>query len=278
MTSTTPSKQTHADAQQEIVSAKNLAVGYAGRPVWKDANFSIGRGEFVAVIGPNGSGKTTLLRLLLGLQHPISGTIKVFNAAPRRGNPKIGYVPQRHTIGNEINIECVELVRLAFSGNKWGLSLSSREEKRAAFDALDVVGATELANKSLGSLSGGEAQRVFLAEALISKPEMLLLDEPLSNLDIRRTKDLVGLIDKVVKTRNVTTFLIAHDINPLIPFLDKVIYLANGKVATGEPEEVLTSKRLTELYGTRIEVLRDSGGNMVVVGGENHHEGEDNAI
>jgi zinc/manganese transport system ATP-binding protein len=256
---------------EPIVIARNLTVGYSGKPIWRNADFSVNRGEFVAVIGPNGAGKTTMFRLLLGLQQPISGTIKVFGNKPRRGNPKIGYIPQRHTIDNETNIECVELVRLAFSCNKWGVGLSSREEKRMAFSTLAAVGATELAGKSLGSLSGGELQRIFLAEALVSNPDMLLLDEPLSNLDIRRIKDLVGLMNSVVKSRNVTAFLVAHDINPLIQFLNKVIYIANGRVATGTPEEVLTSKRLSALYGTRVEVLRDSRGNIVVAGAEDYH-------
>lgn len=187
--------------KQEIVQAKNLTIGYKDKIVWKDASFSVNRGEFVAVIGPNGAGKTTMFRLLLGLQQPISGTIKVFDEKPRRGNSKIGYIPQRHTIDNETNIECVELVRLAFSANKLGFGLSSQDEKKLAFDTLAAVGATELANKSLGSLSGGELQRIFLAEALISNPEMLLLDEPLSNLDIKRIKDLVSLMNNVVKSR-----------------------------------------------------------------------------
>lgn len=258
-------------SESEIVQVKNLTVGYKDKIVWKDASFSVKRGEFVAVIGPNGAGKTTMFRLLLGLQNPINGTIKIFNDNPKRGNSKIGYIPQRHTIDNETNIECVELVRLAFSGNKFGFSFSSKEEKKMANDTLKAVGALELANKSLGSLSGGELQRVFLAEALVSNPEILLLDEPLSNLDIRRIKDLVGLMNNVVRSRNVTAFLVAHDINPLIQFLDKVIYIANGKVATGTPEEVLTSKRLSALYGTNVEVLHDSKGNIVVVGAEDYH-------
>jgi len=257
--------------REDIVEVKNLTIGYKDKIVWKDASFSVKRGEFVAVIGPNGAGKTTMFRLLLGLQQQIKGTIKVFDDRPRRGNSKIGYIPQRHTIDNDTNIECIELVRLAYSGNKWGFSLSSQEEKKLAYDTLAAVGATELANKSLGSLSGGELQRIFLAEALVSNPEMLLLDEPLSNLDIKRIKDLVSLMNTVVKSRNVTAFLVAHDINPLIQFLDKVIYIANGKVATGTPEEVLTSKRLTALYGTRVEVLHDSKGNIVVVGAEDYH-------
>lgn len=256
----------------EVVIAKNLTVGYSGKTVWHNANFEVKRGEFVAVIGPNGAGKTTMFRLLLGLQQPISGDLKVFGAQPKRGNARIGYVPQHHMIDNETNIGCLELVRLAFSGNHLGLSLSTREEKAAAWAALKAVGATELGTKSLGSLSGGELQRVYLAEALVSNPEMLLLDEPLSNLDLKRIKDLVMLVNKVVKSRKVTAFLVAHDINPLIQFLDKVIYVANGKVATGKPEEVLTSEHLSELYGTPVEVLRDSKGNIVIVGTEDHHE------
>lgn len=258
--------------EPEVVSAKSLTVGYKGKTVWQNADFGIRRGEFVAVIGPNGAGKTTMFRLLLGLQQPVSGKIEVFGAKPSRGNAKIGYVPQHHRIDNETNIECLELVRLAFSGSKLGLSLSTRNEREVALQALKSVGAIELANKSLGTLSGGELQRVFLAEALVSDPEMLLLDEPLSNLDLRRIKDLVELVNVVVKSRKVTAFLVAHDINPLIRFLDKVIYIANGRVATGTPEEVLTSKRLTELYGTPVEVLRDSRGNIVIVGTEDHHE------
>jgi zinc/manganese transport system ATP-binding protein len=255
----------------DIVAAKNLTVGYTGKPVWKDANFSVGRGEFVAVIGPNGAGKTTMFRLLLGLLQPVSGSIKVFDAAPRRGNSKIGYVPQSHTIDKETNIECLELVRLAYSANRWGVSIDSAKEREIAYATLKAVGAADFADKSLGSLSGGELQRVFLAEALVSDPEILLLDEPLSNLDIRRIKELVGLMNDVVKKRKVTAFLVAHDINPLIQFLDKVIYIANGRVATGTPEEVLTSKRLSALYGTQVEVLRDSRGNIVVVGAEDYH-------
>lgn len=263
--------------KNEVVATKNLTVGYANKTIWHDANFSVNRGEFVAVIGPNGAGKTTMFRLLLGLQQPISGSIKVFGANPMRGNPKIGYVPQRHVIDNDTNIECAELVRLAYSGNKLGFSFSAREEKKIALQTLESVGATDLATKSLGTLSGGELQRVYLAEALVSNPQMLLLDEPLSNLDIRRIKDLVGLIHSVIKSRKVTAFLVAHDINPLIQYLDKVIYIANGKVATGAPNEILTSERLSSLYGTSVEVLRDSKGNIVVVGAEDHpgHETHD---
>jgi len=257
-----------------VIRADRLEVGFRSKPVWKDASFEVGRGEFVAVIGPNGAGKTTLFRMLLGLHRPLAGTIRVLDAPPRRGNRRIGYVPQRHTIDNETHIACETLVRLGFSGTGWGPSFAIRAEREAAADALRSVGAEEFANKSLGSLSGGELQRVFLAEALVGNPDMLLLDEPLSNLDLRRSRDLVELIHGLVRSRNVTTLLVAHDINPLIECLDKVIYIANGRVATGAPEDVLTSASLTELYGVPVEVLHDSRGNIVIVGGENPHERE----
>lgn len=260
--------------KQDIITAKNLTVRYKDRTVWSDASFSIKKGEFVAVIGPNGAGKTTLFRMLLGLRQPSSGEIRIFGDSPRKGNDRVGYVPQRHTIDNETNIECVELVQLAYSSS-WGLSISMRKERDAAQEALREVGASELAHKSLASLSGGELQRIFLAEALVSKPDILLLDEPLSNLDIRRVKELVELINKTVRANNVTAFLVAHDINPLIKYLDKIIYIANGKVATGAPEQVLTSKRLSGLYGTHVEVLRDSRGHIVIVGGEDSHKSKD---
>jgi zinc/manganese transport system ATP-binding protein len=248
-----------------IIKAENLSAGYKDNVVWQDANFAIERGEFVAVIGPNGAGKTTLFRLLLGLQQPVSGTIKVFNSLPKRGNQQIGYVPQRHMFDSEMTIEAIELVRLGLSGKQWGFNLSQNDRK-TAFHALEAVGAEELANRSLGIMSGGELQRVFLALALVSNPDLLLLDEPLSNLDIRRERELVQLINNVVRSSNVTALLIAHNINPLLPFLDKVIYIANGKVATGKPRDVLTSESLTALYGTPVEVLRDSHGNFAVIG------------
>ena len=259
-----------------LVTAENVVAGYRDKVVWRDASLAIGRGEFVAVIGPNGAGKTTLFRLLLGLQQPISGTVRIFNARPKRGNPQIGYVPQRHAIDSETNIECLELVRLAISGKRWGFGLFSHNDRKIAFDTLRAVGAEELAHRSLGALSGGELQRIFLAEALVSNPDILLLDEPLSNLDIRRARELVQLVNNIVRTRNVTAFLVAHDINPLLPFLDNVIYIANGKVATGTPKEVLTSERLTALYEVQVEVLRDSKGNVAIIGTgtEDHHRNE----
>jgi zinc/manganese transport system ATP-binding protein len=267
------------------IHAERLEVRYRNKLVWQDASFDVRPGEFVAVIGPNGAGKTTLFRMLLGLHHPSSGRLSVMGAPPQRGNYRIGYVPQRHTIDRETHLECDKLVRLAYPGTRWGPGqrfpplrwgprFDLRAERDAAAKVLEDVGASGLSSKPLGALSGGELQRVFLAEALVGNPQMLLLDEPLSNLDLRRSRELVETIHGLVHARGVTTLLVAHDINPMIKCLDKVIYIANGKVATGRPSEVLTSESLTALYGARVEVLRDSRNNLVIVGGEDDRGAE----
>jgi zinc/manganese transport system ATP-binding protein len=288
---------------QEVAHAEHLSVRYGGQQVWSDATFSVRRGEFVAVIGPNGAGKTTLFRLLLGLVRPAGGTLRVFSAPPRRGHPSIGYVPQTHAVDRDTNVEAAQLVRLGLvcsrpwfrlrrqrplrpgqGPSRWRERLRPRlrwvpnisywmysTETERTHEALRSVGALDLSKKALGAMSGGELQRIFLAEALAAGPELLLMDEPLANLDIRRATELVELVHSLVKTRQVATLLVAHDINPLIRCLDKVIYIANGRVATGTPAEVLTTERLTELYGVPVEVLRDSRGNLVIVGGEDAH-------
>lgn len=257
-----------------LVQASHISAGYHDRAVWKDASFEVRRGEFVAIIGPNGAGKSTLFRLLLGLQRPTSGDLKVFGEGPRRGSPRIGYVPQQHIVDQESHIESLELVRLGLSGTRWGFNPLSRADGEAASAALETVGAQSLAHRPLAELSGGELQRIFLAEALVSKPDLLLLDEPLSNLDMRNERDQVALIDEVVRKRNVAALLIAHNINPLMPYLDRVIYIANGKVASGKPSEVLTTESLSSLYGVKVEVLRDSRGNVAIIGVEGFHGGE----
>ncbi len=262
------------EMRSELITAENLSAGYSDNIVWQDANFEVGNGEFVAVIGPNGAGKTTLFRLLLGLQQPMSGAIKIFGEQPKRGNPRIGYVPQRPATDSDTNVESMELVRLGYSGKQWRFSLFSHGDRAEALAALKSVGAEDLAHRSLGALSGGELQRIFLAEALVSKPEILLLDEPLANLDLRREGALLHLVNDVVRSRGVTALLIAHNINPILPYLDKVVYIANGRVATGKPDEVLTSESLSALYGIHVEVLRDSWGNVAIIGVDEHHGDE----
>ncbi|MFI5270853.1 MAG: metal ABC transporter ATP-binding protein [Candidatus Saccharimonadales bacterium] len=260
----------------DIIVAKELAAGYKDKIVWSDANFSIKRGEFIGLLGSNGAGKTTLFRLILGLANYQRGTINVFGSDPKRGNKRIGYVPQRRFIDTESKIDSIEYVRIGITGNKWGFSVGGQagRERQAAMDILASLDASELANRPLSELSGGELQRVFLAQALIGKPDLLLLDEPLANLDIRRETQLIRLIHSVAKDQNIAVLLIAHDINPLLPVVDRIIYIANGKVASGRTGEIITSKRLSQLYGAPIEVLSDSKGRLAVLGVEEaiHHD------
>lgn len=262
--------------QTPLISATDISAGYRQTTVWRDASFSIERGEFVGVLGPNGAGKTTLFRLLLGLAEPKSGVLEVLGGKPRRGNTRIGYVPQRHLIDEEFNIEALEIVRLGLNGTKWGFTMPDkvRQETDRALQALETVGAGSLAHKPLGHMSGGELQRVFFAQALVGDPELLLLDEPLANLDIRREAELISLIARIARDRKVAVLLIAHDINPLLPVVDRLIYIVNGRLACGNPDEIITSGSLSNLYGTQVEVLKDSHGRLAVLGTEGmaHHE------
>lgn len=260
----------------EILTAHNLAAGYKGKVVWQDASFSVSPGDFIGLLGPNGAGKTTLFKLLLGLTTPVKGRVELFGESPSRGNFRVGYVPQRRFVDSESRLEALEYVRLGVKGNGWGFSLGpgAAHERKQALAALKLVDGEALANRSLSELSGGEMQRVFLAQALVSKPDLLLLDEPLANLDIKRGSQLIKLVDTVVKKEGLAAMLIAHDINPLLPVINRIIYIANGKVVSGRPDEIVNSKTLSKLYGASIEVLKDSKGRLAVLGVEEalHHD------
>ena len=259
------------------IELDGAAAEMAGRPVWQDVSASIARGEFVALLGANGAGKSTLLKVLLGAVPPARGGVRVLGRPPGRANRDIGYLPQRHSFQQGARLRSADIVRLGLDGDRWGLPLASlwpgrggRARSRGArarvAEALDITGASAYAERSIGELSGGEQQRVLIAQALVRRPELLLLDEPLDSLDLPNQAAIAALVDAICRERGVGVLLVAHDVNPLLPYLDRVIYLAGGRALVGTVDEVITSERLTSLHGLPVEVLRASDGRLVVVG------------
>jgi zinc/manganese transport system ATP-binding protein len=252
-----------------IIAVRDAAVQLGARPIWSGATMSIDAGEFIAVLGPNGSGKSTLLRLLLGLVRPSHGSVAVFGEPPHRGNPAIGYVPQRRTFDPDLMVRGRDLVHLGLDGHRWGFALpgpARREEHTLVDSVLALAEATPYADRPISQLSGGEQQRLLLAQALIGKPRLLLLDEPLASLDLRSQVGIVQLVNRLARAQGITVLLVAHDINPLLPAVDRVAYVARGGVAIGKPDEIITTERLSALYDAPVEVLRDSHGRVFVVG------------
>jgi zinc/manganese transport system ATP-binding protein len=251
------------------ISARGLAAGYGDLPVWADASFQIEPGSFVALLGPNGAGKSTLVRLLLGLLPPVAGEVEVLGAPPRRGNPAIGYLPQGRHFDAELSIRGRDYVGLGLDGHRWGVPMQGAHRRRATdrvAAAVTAVDAEAYADRPIGRLSGGEQQRLHLAQALVGSPRILLLDEPLSNLDVRNQGAMTTLVADVARGRGLTVLLIAHDVNPLLPYIDQVMFVAQGKVTIGRPDDVINSQALSRIFDAPIEVLRDSRGRVFVVG------------
>jgi zinc/manganese transport system ATP-binding protein len=267
-------------AQQQaagpVIVADHLAAAYGNRLIWQNASFTVDPGEFVAVLGPNGSGKSTLLQLLLGLLPPAAGSLVVLGKRPHRGNADIAYVPQRRNIDRDLSVRGRDFVHLGIDGNRWGVAVGNAASTNQRVDeAISAVEAQAYADRPIGRLSGGEQQRLLLAQALAGRPRMLLLDEPLASLDLRNQIVIAELVAELARANSLTVLLIAHDINPLLPIVDRVLYVAHGGVAIGKPAEVITTEQLSRLYDAPIEVLHDSHGHMFVVGLEAesaHHD------
>jgi zinc/manganese transport system ATP-binding protein len=258
-----------SDSRIAIITAHEVAVRLGNRIIWSDGTFTIGSGEFVTIVGPNGAGKSTLLRLLLGLLFPSEGHIEVFGQAPRCGNSLIGYVPQRRTLDPDLMVRARDFVAMGIDGHKWGIPLPfvSKEHHRILVqEVLDAVGATAYADRAIGRLSGGEQQRLLLAQALLGQPRLLLLDEPLASLDLRNQNAIAQLVAWVAKERNIAVLLVSHDVNPLLPFTERVLYVAQGQIAIGKPDEIITTEHLTQMYDAPVEVMRDSRGRVLVFG------------
>jgi zinc/manganese transport system ATP-binding protein len=261
-----------AAAADEVLSVDGISVRLGGREVLHDVTFGLRRGEFAGLIGSNGAGKTTLLRVILGLTTPTSGEVRVDGRVrTRRGNP-IGYVPQKILLDPDMPVRARDLVGLGLDGQRLGLPMPSRSRRQRVDEMLRAVGAERFADARVGNLSGGEQQRVMIAHALISGPKLLLLDEPLANLDIRSEQEVVTLLARIAKEQQVAVLISAHEMNPLLPVMDRVVYLAAGRAASGTAEEVVRTEVLSELYGHHVDVLHVHGRILVVAGrGDDPH-------
>jgi len=244
------------------VALDGVAITRNGRTVWSDGTFSVPTGSVVGVIGPNGSGKTTLLEMLLGLLTPSAGHLEVLGAVPKRGNTRIGYVPQNYTAAIGDAVRCRDLVELGLTGTRWGFGRRAADPKFQVDAALESVDAAAFASQRMSRVSGGQQQRVAIAQGLVHQPELLLLDEPLANLDLRNQHEIVALLGTLATSGNITVFVVAHDLNPLLSILSGAIYLLDGHAHYDEIGNVVDEDLLSHLYGTAIKVVRTPQGDL----------------
>jgi zinc/manganese transport system ATP-binding protein len=241
------------------VELQNVTLALGGRAVLRDVSLEIAPGEFIGVLGPNGAGKTTLMRAILGLIEPRSGNLRVFGRAPQQGDPTIGYLPQLRTVLPDLAVRGVDFIGSSLDGHRWGIPSLSRADRKAIEMTLNAVGARELGSRPLSEMSGGERQRLLLAQALLGNPKLLLLDEPLIMLDTRHQEVAIDVVRQVCRERGMTVLFSAHELNQLIGALDRVLYLGGEQAVLGHIDEVVTAPVLSRLYGTEIEVVRASG-------------------
>jgi zinc/manganese transport system ATP-binding protein len=260
------------------VAFENVTVALGKRTILEGVNFSLQNNEFVGVLGPNGAGKTTLMRAVLGLLKPAAGAIRILGQTPAQARRHVGYMPQTRSTAPASRLSGWDFVAAAAGGQHWGLPVLSRADRDDVRRVLDLVHATSLASRPIASLSGGERQRLLLAQALLGAPKILLLDEPLISLDPHRQHDVVDLVRRLQRELGLCVLFSAHELNPLLGVLDRVLYLGGGHASLGTVDEVITGPVLSRLYATPIDVLRIHGRIFVMAGAHDmerdHHNHE----
>jgi zinc/manganese transport system ATP-binding protein len=262
------------DRRPAVVTLRDAAAERGGRRLWSGLDLTVAAGQFVAVLGPNGVGKSTLVQVILGAIPLAQGQAHVLGRPTGQANERIGYLPQRRSFDPSLRVRGRDIVRLGIDGHRWGLPLpgwwpggtARRAVAARVTEVIELVGASAYADRPVGELSGGEQQRLLIAQALAPAPDLLLLDEPLDSLDLPNQAAVAALIARISREQQVAVLMVAHDVNPVLSHLDTVVYLAPGGSRIGPPRQVITSAALTELFGTPIEVLTASDGRLIVVG------------
>jgi zinc/manganese transport system ATP-binding protein len=249
-----------------ILDVRGVSVRLSGREILHDISFSIEAGQFTGLIGSNGAGKTTLIRVILGLVTPTEGSVLVAGRPRSAHNTLVGYVPQKIGFDPDMPLRARDFVGLGLDGHRLGLPRPNASRRARIDEMLEAVDATEFSDARLGELSGGEQQRVMIAHALINRPELLLLDEPLANLDLRSEQEVVGLLARISAGQQVAVLISAHDMNPLMGSMDRIVYMASGRAMSGTTDEVVRTETLSALYGHHVEVLHVQGRIIVVAG------------
>jgi len=247
-----------------LLEVDGVSIALGGRPILDEVSFDIGSGEFTGLIGSNGVGKTTLLRIILGLQKPDGGVVRMLGAPLSPRSRLLGYVPQKVLLDPDVPIRARDLVALGLDGHRYGFGRRTAQQRERVEEMLHEVGAEFFADTRVGSLSGGEQQRVLIAHALISEPKLLLLDEPLANLDPKSVQEIVALLHSLARNNGVAILLSAHEMNALLPVMDRIVYVTNGRAASGTTAEVVRSDVLSKLYGHHVDVLTLHGRVLVV--------------
>jgi zinc/manganese transport system ATP-binding protein len=264
-----------SEAQRPVLEIDDGALGFGSRTLWRHLDLAVRRGEFVAVLGPNGSGKTSLLKVVLGQQRLDAGSAEFLGAPIRGGDRRIGYVPQQKLLAPGTPLRGRDLVTFGVNGHRFGLPVSRAADRARVSELLAEVGATGFAGRPVGQLSGGEQQRLRIAQALAADPELLLCDEPLLSLDLQNQYAVAELIDKRRREHGTAVLFVTHDVNPVLDRVDRVLYLAGGSFREGTPDEVLRRDVLTDLYGTPVDVIRSNGRVIVVGGHDDPHHGHE---
>jgi zinc/manganese transport system ATP-binding protein len=261
----------------DLLSVENVSVRLGGRKVLSDVSFRLGSGELAGLIGANGAGKTTLMRVVLGLLAPETGQVLVAGKARPRRQRLVGYLPQQTNLDPDLPLRARDLVALGLDGHRLGLPRPTPERRRRVDEVLEAVDATSFADARVGTLSGGQQRRVLIAHALVAHPKLLLLDEPFASLDIAGEQEIVSVLARIVAEHDIGVLVSTHDVNPLLPVMDRVVYVAAGHVASGTPGEVVNTESLSRLYGRHVDVIHLHGRVLVVAGAEvlgYHHAGE----